>query len=152
MSENRVIGKDNKLLWSLPQDMKRFKALTTGHTVIMGRKTYESIGRVLPNRINIVISGDSAYKVPGGFVAHSLDEALIIAEKKEKEEIFIIGGGQVYTQALPLADTLYLTIVKGAYEGDTYFPDYSQFDKVISTQPLKKDKGVFIELEKSTTK
>lgn len=154
MDKNRLIGGQNKLLWNIPGELKRFKELTTGHPIIMGRKTFESIGRVLPNRTNIIITRDPEYKVEGAIVVNSLDKAIEEAGKVSKvpkanatsdtfdtskkdtssNEIFIIGGGQIYEQALPLADRLYLTIVNGDYEGDTYFPDYSDFTKNIEEQ------------------
>jgi len=121
IAENRAIGKNNKLLWRIPEDLKRFKKVTEGHAVIMGRKTYESIGKPLPNRLNIIITRNTSYKPPACFVFPSLGEALVYAKKYEKEEIFVIGGGEIYRQALPLTDKLYLTVVKGEYEADTFF-------------------------------
>lgn len=131
IAENRALGKDNKLLFHIPEDMKRFKELTTGHVVIMGRKTYESIGRPLKNRTNIVVTRRSTPEVEGITVKHSIEEAIEYAKTIETEEIFIIGGGEIYTQALPFTDRLYLTIVKGSPEADTFFPDYSEFKKEI---------------------
>ena len=120
IAENGVIGDKNALLWSIKEDMRHFRTITTGHPVIMGRKTFESIGRPLPKRTNVVITrGDTTFE--GCEVAHSLEEAL--AMFPAEEEIFIIGGAQIYAQALPLADKLYLTIVHRNYEGDTSFPD-----------------------------
>ena len=130
IAENRAIGKNNKLLWRISEDLKRFKKVTEGHAVIMGRKTYESIGKPLPNRLNIIITRNTSYKAPACFVFLSLGEALVYAKKYEKEEIFVIGGGEIYQQALPQTDKLYLTVVKGEYEADTFFPDYSEFKKV----------------------
>ncbi len=126
LGKNRVLGKDNELLWRIPDDLKRFKELTTGHPIIMGSKTYESIGKPLPNRTNIVLTKDSDYEAPGTIVVHSLEEAF---EKAENEEIFVIGGGQIYALALPYADKLYLTLIDDKKEGDTFFPDYSAFTK-----------------------
>jgi len=134
---NRVLGKDNALLWRIPEDFKRFKAITTGHPVIMGRKTFESIGRPLPNRKNIVISRNAG-KTPGIHpeveMASSLDDAIQKASGLDQSEIFILGGGQIYEQGMALADRLYLTLVDTAPEGDTYFPDYSLFSKKISEE------------------
>lgn len=126
LGKNRVIGKDNELLWPIPDDLKRFKEITTGHPVIMGSKTYESIGKPLPNRTNIVITRDKNYKAPGTFIAHSLEEAF---EKAGGGEIFVIGGAQIYSLALPHADKLYLTLIEDEKEGDAFFPDYSEFTK-----------------------
>lgn len=134
IGKNRELGKDNKLLWHIPDDLPRFKKLTLGHPIIMGRKTFESIGRPLPNRTNIVVTRDSSYEVEGVVVVHSIEKAIEEAKKKDKEEIFVIGGGQIYEQALPFADRLYLTIVDAQAEADTYFPDYSEFKKIISEE------------------
>ena len=108
--------------------MPALKKITSGHPVIMGRKTFESIGKPLSNRTNIIITHDVNYKTEGCLVVHSLKEAIEIAKGKE---IFIIGGGQIYKQAIALADKLYLTVIKKDFTGDTYFPDYSRFKKVI---------------------
>lgn len=150
IGKNRELGKDNKLLWHIPEDMKRFRKLTQGHTVIMGRKTYESIGNPLPNRTNIIITRDHDFKVKGCITAHSLEEAIEIGKKYSPDEIFIIGGGQIYSQALPYTDKLYLTIVEKAYDADTFFPDYSIFKKVIYKKEKESDgyKFTFLDLEK----
>lgn len=134
IAPDRAIGLNNQLLWHLPVDLKHFKEITQGHTVIMGQKTFESIGRALPNRTNIVLSLDSAFQPVGVVVCDSLAKALDYARGVEKEEIFIIGGGSVYQQTIDLADRLYLTIVSGQYTADTYFPDYSKFNKVLSNE------------------
>lgn len=137
IGKNRELGKDNKLLWHIPDDFKRFKEITSGHPVIMGRKTYESIGKPLPDRTNIIITRDANYKVGGCLVTHSLEKAIEIAQSsiakaKKGKEIFIIGGGQIYQQAIDIADKLYLTIVEGKYSADTFFPEYSRFKKIVS--------------------
>jgi dihydrofolate reductase len=130
IAENGVIGGDNKLLWHLPADLKYFKQLTTGNIIIMGRKTYESIGKPLPNRINIVISRDLNYSNEGCINVNSIEEAIEIAENLNAEcliaknpihEIFVIGGAQIYKLAIVLANKLYVTEVKAKFEGDTYF-------------------------------
>jgi dihydrofolate reductase len=121
VSENGVIGKDNQLLWRLPDDLKRFKQLTLGHPMIMGRKTFESIGKPLPGRTSIVITSQKDFNAEGILVAHSLDEALDVARSLEESEAFVIGGGEIYKQSLPLADRLYVTEVKTIIDGDTYF-------------------------------
>ncbi|MEN8106940.1 MAG: type 3 dihydrofolate reductase [Pseudomonadota bacterium] len=122
MAENRVIGRDNRLPWYLPADLKHFKATTLGKPILMGRKTWESIGRPLPERTNIVITRDENYTASGCVVVHSLDAALSAAE--HHAEVMIIGGAELYRQVLPQADTLYLTLVHGEFEGDTCFPQW----------------------------
>ena len=122
MAENRVIGKENKLIWHLPADLKFFKNLTTGHPIIMGRKTFESIGKALPNRTNIVITRQTDFEAEGVLIAHSLSEALMMAQQMDSD-IFIIGGAEIYKQAMFLADTIYLTEVHHTFDGDTFFPE-----------------------------
>jgi len=134
--KNSGIGKDNKLLWHIPEDLKRFKEITTGHAVIMGEKTFESLGKPLSNRTNIVISDNPNYNPQNVIIVGSIGESLEKAKKIEKEEIFICGGGSIYRQFMPLADKLYLTVVEGNFEADTFFPDYSDFKKVV-----KEEKG-----------
>lgn len=140
ISENRVIGKNSRIPWHIPEDMKHFKTLTMNHVVIMGRKTYESIGKHLPDRYNIVLTRNPFRQKKGVHFIPDLKEAIEEAKKREQEknpespEIFIIGGAQVYQQALPLVNKLYLTVVKGNFKGDAYFPDYSEFKKVWSKQ------------------
>lgn len=150
IGQNRALGKDNKLLWHIPEDMKRFKNLTTGHVVIMGRKTYESIGKALPNRMNIVITKDKKYHAPNCILTHSLDKAIHIAKGKENNEIFIIGGGQIYAQAISYVNKLYLTIVKDTRRADTFFPDFATFTKVIEKKQnsYKNYRYEFLTLEK----
>ncbi len=131
-SKNRALGKDNNLIYKISSDLKRFKEITSGHPVIMGRKTFESIGRLLPNRTNIIVTRDSEYKVEGGEVVHSLDQAIEVAQKSEgSEEVFVIGGGQIYKESIQKADKLYLTVVEGEPDADAFFPDYSEFKKVV---------------------
>ena len=120
MAANRVIGRDNGLPWHLPADLQHFKAITLGKPVLMGRKTWESLGRPLPGRTNIVITRDAGYVAGGCVMAHSLEEAVRAAG--EAAEVMVIGGAQLYRQALPLADTLYLTLVHAEFQGDTRFP------------------------------
>ncbi|HEY8278026.1 MAG TPA: dihydrofolate reductase, partial [Bdellovibrionota bacterium] len=118
MSENRVIGVNNHLPWNIPEDLKRFKAITSGHPIVMGRKTFESIGKALPKRTNIVITRDRTYRAEGGVVAHSLDEAFDWAKKSPgSDEIFVIGGSEIFKLALPLASRIYLTEVSWPFEG-----------------------------------
>lgn len=122
-SRNGVIGKENKLPWRLPADLKRFKQLTGGHPVIMGRKTFESIGKPLPGRTNIVVTRQKDFQACGVLVAHSLENALRYCEKEP--EVFAIGGATIYEQALPLADKIYLTLIHQDFEGDARF----EFDR-----------------------
>lgn len=122
VAENGVIGGANTLLWHISEDLRRFKQLTTGHPVIMGRKTYLSIGRPLPNRRNIVISRQNDLQIEGCEVFSSLEAAIEACRAAGAEQAFVIGGGEVYRQALPLADRIHYTRVCRAYEGDTTFP------------------------------
>lgn len=131
VAENLAIGKNNALLWNIPEDMKHFRELTSGHAIVMGQRTYESIGRPLPNRTNIVVTDNPDFEAPGCEVFFSLEDALAFAREQEPEEVFIIGGGTVYRQTLPLADRLYLTVVKVSPEADTFFPNYEEFARII---------------------
>ncbi len=124
VAENRVIGRAGGLPWRLPDDLKFFKQLTTGHTVIMGRKTFDEVKRPLPNRRNVVISRDPSFRPDGVTVVPSLEEALALGATED--EVFVIGGGEIYRLALPGADRLYLTVVHASVEGDTYFPDFDR--------------------------
>lgn len=142
IGKNNELGKDNTLLWDMPRDMQYFRDTTRGHTVIMGRKTFESIGFPLPNRQNIVVTRDMNYRPKGVDVVHSLEEGLRLAaleqgkhfeEKQEETEIFIIGGGELYRQGMHFAHKLYLTRIDGDFEGaDTHFPDVGPEWKEIS--------------------
>jgi dihydrofolate reductase len=133
VAKNRVIGNKNQLPWHIKEDLQRFKRLTEHHVVVMGKNTYRSIGRPLPRRTNIVIS-DEAFEDEQIIIARSLDEALEKAKGIEPEEIFIIGGAMVYKETIHLVDRLYLTEIDRAYEGDTFFPDYGDFTKIIEEQ------------------
>jgi dihydrofolate reductase len=151
ISKNRAIGKDNKLIWYIPEDLKRFRQITAGHVVIMGKKTFESIGKPLPNRTNIIITRDKEYRQPGCIIAYSVDEALYKARGLEKQEIFIIGGGQIFEQTIHLADKLYLTIIdQEVANSDTFFPQYPQFTKITHQEQKEHDglKFIWLELEK----
>lgn len=121
LGNNNALGKDNQLLWRLPKDLKHFKALTENHPIVMGRKTYESIGKALPNRTNIVVSRKENWFQEGILIVSTLKEALKFA-KKIDENIFVIGGGEIYKQTIDLADKLEITQVKGDFEADTFFP------------------------------
>ena len=151
IAENGIIGDKNALLWNIKEDMRRFRTTTTGHPVIMGRKTFESIGRPLPKRTNVVITrGDNTFE--GCEVAHSLEEAVAMFPKEE--EVFIIGGAQIYAQALSIADRLYLTIVHRDYEGDTAFPKFDMAEwREISRKEFERGEEydgafTFIDLER----
>lgn len=139
IGKNRELGKDNHLLWHIPGDLKRFRALTTGHPVIMGRKTFESIGHALPGRTNFVIS--RSMNRSDVTVVSSLDEAFKKAQSAPGgEEQFVIGGSQIYAQAIGRADRLYLTVVDArAPDADVFFPDYSRFTRVISEEPQEEN-------------
>lgn len=133
VAKNGVIGDQNRLIWHISEDLKHFKALTTSHTVIMGRKSYESIGKPLPNRRNIIISRNIRYRADGCEVAASLANAIDLC--KEEEEVFIIGGGQIYNQSLEIANKLYITEINHEYDGDTHFP---KIDKSIWKEVSRK--------------
>ncbi|MEX1039635.1 MAG: dihydrofolate reductase [Pirellulaceae bacterium] len=135
MSENRVIGRDGDMPWRLSSDLKRFKQLTMGHAIVMGRKTYESIGRLLPGRTTIILSRQAGYRVEGAIVVADLEQATVAASSAHPgtQELFVIGGGRVYEIALPLANTIYLTRVQTEIrDGDTWFPevDWSAWHQV----------------------
>lgn len=123
MSENHVIGKDNKLLWHLPNDLKHFKNTTSGHTVIMGRKTFDSVGKPLPKRRNIVVTRQ-AITIEGCEVVNSVEAALALC--KGEDEVFIVGGAEIYKLSLHLTDRIYLTIIHEQFEGDSFFPEISK--------------------------
>lgn len=124
IGKNRGIGKEGSLLWRIPDDLKRFKTLTDGHSVIMGRTTFESIGKPLPNRRNIVLSSNEGLSIDGVTVVHSPEEAL---KEAGDGEVFVIGGARVYELFLPQAHTLYLTLIDDEKDADTFFPDYGEF-------------------------
>ena len=141
LSTNRVIGKYNRLPWHLSADLKRFKAITWGKPILMGRKTHESIGRPLPGRKNIVLSSDPNYRTEGCTTAHSLAEAMEMAG--EAEELMIIGGSSLYELFLPEADRLYLTLIEREFEGDAYFPPFSFEDwRVVDSETFTDDPSV----------
>jgi dihydrofolate reductase len=134
VGKNREIGFKNKLLWNIPDDMRHFKAITTGHVVVMGKNTYLSIGCPLPNRINIVIAPEIDFEAISCLIAHSIEEALELGKKETDKNIFIIGGGQIYKQTLPFVEKLYLTVVDDSPVADTFFPDYSEFNKIMKKE------------------
>ena len=172
IGKNRELGKDNKLIWHIKEDLQRFKALTSGHPIIMGRKTWESLPiKPLPNRYNIVITSSANYQADGAVVCNSIEEGIKRAKRHSgeveastdsridsgqarmtKNEVFVIGGGQIYEQAIKkgLVDKLYLTLVDGSFDADTFFPDYSDFKKVVFEKESQSDKYKyrFLELER----
>lgn len=140
--ENRVMGYNNKMPWHLPGDLAYFKKTTMSKPMIMGRKTFESIGKALPGRTNIVITRDPNYKAEGIVVVHSFEEALEIAKKEEKE-IMVIGGEQIFRVALPIADVLYVTKIQHTFQGDTFFPEFSdEWKKVSESEEFKTKDGI----------
>ncbi|SOE20855.1 dihydrofolate reductase [Spirosomataceae bacterium TFI 002] len=146
VAKNNVIGKDNQLIWRLSEDLKNFKRLTSGHSIVMGRKTYDSIGRPLPNRHNIVITRSKELFYDGCLMAYGLQEAIDIAKQLDgNEEIFIIGGANIYTQALPMVSKVYLTLVDAEPEGDAFFDLrlFDNFQKIESTFFKKDEKNEF---------
>ncbi|HVE72699.1 MAG TPA: dihydrofolate reductase [Thermoanaerobaculia bacterium] len=124
LSTNNVIGRDNQVPWRLSTDLKRLKAMTMGHHVILGRKTYESVGRPLPGRTNVVITRQESYAPEGVTVVHSLEEAVRVAERNGDDEAFLLGGAEIYAQAMHRADRMYLTRVHAEVDGDTWFPEF----------------------------
>jgi len=144
------LGCKNKLLWNLPEDLKHFKKITSGHTVIMGRKTFESIGFPLPNRKNIIITRDKKYNTPNCEIVHNIEN---LAKKYQNsgEEVFIIGGGKIYQEFLKHSDKLYLTLVDDSPTADTFFPEHKEFQNKISESEIKEENGFkykFVELIK----
>ena len=141
MAKNRIIGTGGALPWKLPADMKRFKQLTSGHPIIMGRKTFESIGKALPNRANIVVTRQKGYSASGCHVFPSLEEAVLGAGTfPGSDEIFVIGGGEIYKQAIEIAHKIYLTFLNQDFEGDAYFPEIDEKKwKLISRESGKLD-------------
>jgi dihydrofolate reductase len=124
VADNNAIGLDNGLPWHLPEDLKHFRSLTMGHHIIMGRKTYESLGRLLPGRTTVIVTRQTDYCIEGALVAGSLQEAVSLCGNDD--EVFVIGGAELYKLALPAADKLYLTEVSGEFAADTFFPEYDK--------------------------
>ncbi|MGB3780719.1 MAG: dihydrofolate reductase [Tunicatimonas sp.] len=142
-SDNRVIGRDNDLVWHMPADLKYFKETTTGHFVVMGRKTYESVNKPLPGRLNIIVTRQPDYYREGCIVVHDVEEAFQLGEKNGQEELFVLGGAQIYELTLPQVDRIYLTEIKAEFEGDTYFPeiDYTQWKEVKREEHIPNEKN-----------
>ncbi|MEX2515273.1 MAG: dihydrofolate reductase [Candidatus Paceibacterota bacterium] len=157
LGNQRQIGKDNELLWNIPEDLERFKELTSGKAVIMGRKTWQSLPesvRPLPDRENIILTRDEDFDAPGGMVKHSLDDAISYAKAWSRdnmqEEVFIIGGATIYEQALPETDKLFLTLVDSDEPGDAFFPEYESDFNEVEKIPANSDgiDYVFVNLER----
>lgn len=149
MSKNGVIGNNNSLIWNLPNDLKRFKQLTTGNPVVMGRKTYESIGRPLPNRRNIIITRSKNFSIEKCEIVNSLSDALLLCNN----DCFIIGGGQIYKESISAADKLYITLIDEHFEGDTFFPEIDKSWVEVSREEFEPDEKnkhnyTFIEYER----
>jgi dihydrofolate reductase len=144
MDENRVIGSYNKLPWHLPEDLKFFKRVTMGHPIVMGRKTHESIGKPLPGRENIVITRDRQFRSEGCLILHSIDD-LLDYTSKTNEEVFVIGGAEIFKEVLPHADHLYLTMIHHQFEGDTFFPVFhmDKWELESRQMGLKNEKNPF---------
>jgi dihydrofolate reductase len=144
MDENRVIGKDNQLPWRLPEDLKFFKRVTMGHPIAMGRKTHDSIGRVLPGRENIVITRQKDYKSEDCTVVSSVEE-FVKYSKKQSNEVFVIGGAEIFKETFEFADRLYITLIHEEFAGDTFFPEFelSKWELVSNEKGLKDDKNPY---------
>jgi dihydrofolate reductase len=140
MDDNRVIGKDNQLPWHLPEDLKFFKRVTMGHPIVMGRKTFDSIGRALPGRENIIITRNKNYKSDTCTVFNYIEEFLSYTSYKPEEEYFVIGGAEIFKQLLPKVDRLYITEIHEEFDGDTFFPEFDMKDwKLVSKEAGPKD-------------
>jgi dihydrofolate reductase len=139
MDNHRVIGKDNKLPWHLPADLAYFKNVTMGHAIVMGRKTFESIGRPLPGRENIIVTRNRSFQPEGCTVIHSIEDIKQIAAERN-DEVFVIGGAELFAVTLPLADRLYITKIEASFPGDTFFPTFNEEDwQLISSEKGTKD-------------
>ncbi|MFD2245691.1 dihydrofolate reductase [Pontibacter ruber] len=153
IADNNVIGKDNQLIWHLPADLRHFKQKTMGHPMIMGRKTFDSIGKPLPGRTTIIVTRQEDYTAEGCLVAHSIQEALEKAKELDPQ-VSIIGGAEIYKQALPFVDVIYLTRVHHTFDGDTFFPELNEAEwEQISAAPHEPDEKnkypyTFIELRR----
>ena len=145
VANNNVIGKDNKLIWHLPADLKRFKELTTGKTIIMGRKTFESLGRVLPNRKHIVLTRNKEWKYEDNQVKVITKLEELEREIKDKEENFVIGGASIYKMLMPYTNKMYVTKIEEEFEGDTYFPEINEKEwKIVEVENgIKDDKNPY---------
>ena len=143
VARNHVIGLNNTLPWHLSEDLKRFRVLTTGHHIIMGRKTYESLNRLLPGRTTVIVTRNPDYHVPGALVAASLPRAIALCN--EDAEVFLIGGAELYREAMQLADRLYITTIDAEYEGNAFFPEFDQaaWQKIAREQHISAEGLIF---------
>jgi dihydrofolate reductase len=142
VAQNGVIGRDNRLPWHLPADLQFFKRTTLGHPIIMGRKNFESIGRALPGRMNIVLTRNANFSAENAEIAHSLKGAFEIAQKTGTNECFIIGGAEIYREALSFCQKLYITRIRGTFEGDTYMPEFeNNFHKTACIKNFKDERN-----------
>ncbi|MDD5463698.1 MAG: dihydrofolate reductase [Candidatus Moranbacteria bacterium] len=150
IGENNAIGLNGEMLWCIPEDMQNFRKLINDHCIIIGRKTFRSIGKTFTDREKIIVLSDSDVVFKNCIMASSIDDAIAKARELEKEEIFICGGGSVYAQTIDMADKLYLTVVKGNFEADVFFPKYDEFKKVVSQRKSIDEnfEYTFLELEK----
>ncbi len=140
ISQNRVLGKDNELVWHLPKDMRFFKTKTMGYPVVMGRKTFESFGSALPGRTNIIVTRNPGYRAEDAITVTSLEAGLAEAARYHADTIFVAGGAEIYRQALPLADTMYLTHIHAEVEGDAFFPEFSESEwQVVAKESVPAD-------------
>jgi dihydrofolate reductase len=144
MDQNRVIGKDNRLPWHLPADLAYFKKVTMGHAIIMGRKTFESIGRPLPGRENVIVTRNQSFQAEGCTVIHSIEEVCQFAAKRN-DEVFVIGGAELFRVTLPFAERLYVTKIEANFPGDTFYPafDESEWQLVSYTKGKKDEKNPY---------
>ncbi|WP_020060713.1 dihydrofolate reductase [Bacillus sp. 123MFChir2] len=144
MDKNRLIGKENQLPWHLPADLAYFKKVTMGHPIIMGRKTFESIGRPLPGRTNIILTRNPNYEMEGCKVIHSINDVKKMDEQMN-EELFVIGGAEIFKEVLPFADRLYITKIEEVFEGDTFFPEinYNEWEEISVTQGVTDEKNPY---------
>lgn len=159
LDKNRGIGKDNKIPWHIREDLIRLRKMIEGHVVILGRKTFDSIvfyynrsGKEMPAKLYVVVTRDKSYipARPNTTVAYSIEEALAIARREENQEIFILGGQKIFEQMFTMVNRLYLTVVQGEYDADAFFPDYSEFKKVVARKSGEEEglKFEFLDLEK----
>ncbi|MEZ5025208.1 MAG: dihydrofolate reductase [Chitinophagales bacterium] len=157
VAENGVIGKDNQLLWKLSSDLKRFKTITTGHFLLMGRKTFESIGKPLPNRTSLIISKNYSCHFENCYIFKTIQDAIVYAAQQNQKELFVVGGGEIYRQILPLTNTIHLSLVHTTIDGDTFFEYDDSNWTVTHTEFISKDEknefdSTYIILERAPTK